>query len=153
MIDFRSLQTTLRTRPPCPSTGSASGSTTLTSTASATSCATTASACSSTTPPASSWCATESKWRPLVAIVFLLAPVAKRFVSVHIESLIFSRDSFRQLVLCLGWNVRLIVSLPRRYDVMTLRKPIVTWYVKTFRNVNYVCWIRLEFTYFTGLIG
>ena len=43
------------------------------------------------------------------------------------------------LVLCLGWNVRLIVSLPRRYDVMTLRKPIVTWYVKTFRNVNYVC--------------
>ena len=26
----------------------------------------------------------------------------------------------------------------------------VTWYVKTFRNVNYVCWIRLEFTYFTG---
>ena len=29
----------------------------------------------------------------------------------------------------------------------------VTWYVKTFRNVNYVCWIRLEFTYFTGLIG
>ena len=57
------------------------------------------------------------------------------------------------LVLCLGWNVRLIVSLPRRYDVMTLRKPIVTWYVKTFRNVNYVCWIRLEFTYFTGLIG
>ena len=31
--------------------------------------------------------------------------------------------------------------------------PIVTWYVKTFRNVNYVCWIRLEFTYFTGLIG
>ena len=44
-----------------------------------------------------------------------------------------------QLVLCLGWNVRLIVSLPRRYDVMTLRKPIVTWYVKTFRNVNYVC--------------
>ena len=44
-----------------------------------------------------------------------------------------------KLVLCLGWNVRLIVSLPRRYDVMTLRKPIVTWYVKTFRNVNYVC--------------
>ena len=25
------------------------------------------------------------------------------------------------LVLCLGWNVRLIVSLPRRYGVMTLR--------------------------------
>ena len=52
------------------------------------------------------------------------------------------------LVLCLGWNVRLIVSLPRRYDVMTLRKHIyrfpqrhnaITWYVKTFRNVNYVC--------------
>ena len=51
------------------------------------------------------------------------------------------------LVLCLGWNVRLIVSLPRRYDVMTLRKHIyrfpqrhnaITWYVKTFRNVNYV---------------
>ena len=27
----------------------------------------------------------------------------------------------RILVLCLGWNVRLIVSLPRRYGVMTLR--------------------------------
>ena len=26
-----------------------------------------------------------------------------------------------ELVLCLGWNVRLIVSLPRRYGVMTLR--------------------------------
>ena len=48
-------------------------------------------------------------------------------------------DLLLLLVLCLGWNVRLIVSLPRRYDVMTLRKPIVTWYVKTFRNVNYVC--------------
>ena len=30
-------------------------------------------------------------------------------------------DTTTLLVLCLGWNVRLIVSLPRRYGVMTLR--------------------------------
>ena len=31
------------------------------------------------------------------------------------------------------------VGAERQSSVMTLRKPIVTWYVKTFRNVNYVC--------------
>ena len=61
-----------------------------------------------------------------------------------------SIDSAHVIYVSEGYDVRYNRRAASQPSHVVLR---VTWYVKTFRNVNYVCWIRLEFTYFTGLIG
>ena len=61
-----------------------------------------------------------------------------------------SIDSAHVIYVSEGYDVAYNRRTASQPSYVVLR---VTWYVKTFRNVNYVCWIRLEFTYFTGLIG
>ena len=61
-----------------------------------------------------------------------------------------SIDSAHVIYVSEGYDVAYNRRTASQPSYVVLR---VTWYVKTFRNVNYVCWIRLELTYFTGLIG
>ena len=66
-------------------------------------------------------------WLPLLLSVCMSATrLMRHFIlnEFNITKVITRIDALairNKLVLCLGWNVRLIVSLPRRYGVMTLR--------------------------------